>query len=197
MAKPRMAGDKLNEPTKESAQAKEAISDSERNKQIREEIGNDPERLAERISVVDRDAYDFEGFTDKQINMALQGEKFDDNDYARLTGKPIDGDEPKPEADAEPVVTPDPTPEVTPEVPGYTPPPKPDYPGMIFGGSGIGGQNISQNNDINTNITGDNNTVTNTQDNSIRQYGGASTASRAKMLRDRYVADVSRFVRAW
>ena len=31
---------------------------------------------------------------------------------------------------------------------------------------------VSQDNDINTNINGDNNTVKNTQDNSIRQYGG-------------------------
>ena len=33
-------------------------------------------------------------------------------------------------------------------------------------------QQVSQDNDINTNITGDNNKVFNTQDNSIRQYGG-------------------------
>ena len=50
MAKPRMAGDKLNEPTKESADAREALSRSEQNKQTREEIGNDPERMSQRIS---------------------------------------------------------------------------------------------------------------------------------------------------
>ena len=33
-------------------------------------------------------------------------------------------------------------------------------------------QNVKQDNDINTNITGDNNKVFNEQDNSIRQYGG-------------------------
>ena len=33
-------------------------------------------------------------------------------------------------------------------------------------------QNVTQDNDINTNITGDNNKVFNEQDNSIRQYGG-------------------------
>ena len=33
-------------------------------------------------------------------------------------------------------------------------------------------QNITQDNDINTNVTGDNNTVITEQDNSIRQYGG-------------------------
>ena len=54
MAKNRMAGEKLEEPTQESADAKQALSDSQRNKQIREEIGNDPERLSQRISGVDR-----------------------------------------------------------------------------------------------------------------------------------------------
>lgn len=189
-----MAGEKLNEPTQESADAKEALSNSERNKQIREEIGNDPERMAERISGVDREKYDFDGYTDKQINMALQGDSFGDKDYERLTGKSLGGDEPKPE---EPEVsiptpvdsTPSPTPEPKPETPGYTPP---DYQG-IGPGFGVGGQNINQNNDITSNVTGDNNTVTNTQDNSIRNFGAAS---RSKYLRDRYVADVSRFVRA-
>ena len=33
-------------------------------------------------------------------------------------------------------------------------------------------QNVNQDNDINTNIDGDNNTVTNDQDNSVGQYGG-------------------------
>jgi len=192
-----MAGEKLDEPTQESADAKEALSNSARNKQIREEIGNDPERMSQRISGVDREKYDFDGYTDKQINMALQGESFGDKDYERLTGKSLGGDEPKPEAEPEkPVtVTPEPTPEVKPEAPTYTPP-KPDYQG-IGGGFGVGGQNINQNNDITSTVTGDNNTVTNTQDNSIRGFGGASAAARSKFLRDRYVADVSRFVGAW
>lgn len=189
-----MAGEKLNEPTQESADAKEALSNSERNKQIREEIGNDPERMAERISGVDREKYDFDGYSDKQINMAMQGGTFDENDYARLTGKSLGGDEPKPE---EPEVsiptpvdsTPSPTPEPKPKTPGYTPP---DYQGI---GPGFGGfsQNINQDNDITSNVTGNNNTVTNTQDNSINGFGAAS---RSKYLRDKYVADVSRFVRA-
>ena len=145
-----MAGDKLNEPTKESADAKQALSDSERNKQIREEIGNDPERLAQRIGGVDREKYDFDGYTDKQINMALQGDSFGDKDYERLTGKSLGGDDPKPEAEPEkPVVTPEPTPEVKPETPGYTPP---DYQGIgVEPGFGVGGQNINQNNDITSN----------------------------------------------
>ena len=71
-------------------------------------------------------------------------------------------------------------------------PPQLGYPGF---GSQI--QNVNQDNDITSNVTGDNNTVTNTQDNSIKQYGGGfSPAARSKYLRDKYVADVSRFVRA-
>ena len=195
MAKPRMAGDKLNEPTKESADAKQALSDSERNKQIREEIGNDPERLAQRISGVDREKYDFDGYTDKEINMAMQGGTFDENDYARLTGKSIGGDKPKPEPEKQPEVNiPTPTPEAKPEREPYVPA-KPGYQG-IGGGFGVGGQYVNQDNDITSNVTGDNNTVTNTQDNAIRSFGAYGTADRAKMLRDRYVADVSRFVRA-
>ena len=69
-----------------SDEFKKELSQAARNQKTREEIGNDPERLAERLSIVDRDKYDFDGFTDKQINMALQGDKFGDEDYARLTG---------------------------------------------------------------------------------------------------------------
>ena len=195
MANSRMAGEKLDEPTKESSDAKQALSNSERNKQIREEIGNDPERMSQRISGVDREAYDFDGYTDKEINMAMQGESFGDKDYARLTGKSIGDDKPAGEPEKPAVVTPEPTPEVKPETPAYTPPAKPDYQG-IGGGFGVGGQNINQDNDITSNVTGDNNTVTNTQENSIKSFGAYGTADRAKMLRDRYVADVSRFTRA-
>jgi len=67
--------------------AAEELSLAERHKRARERIGNDPERLAERLSGIDRDAFDFSRFTDKQINAAYQGEDFDNNDYARLTGE--------------------------------------------------------------------------------------------------------------
>lgn len=175
-----MAGDKLDEPTKESADAKEELSRSARNKQIREEIGNDPERMAERLSGVDREKYDFSGFTDKQINMALQGESFGDKDYERLTGKSIGGDEPKPEPekpkDEDPrvidpidsipekdlVIQPDPTPAPTPgPIQGINP------------GPGFG-YNINQDNDFESNVTGDNNVVNNVNDNSINGYAGDS-----------------------
>jgi len=194
MANSRMAGEKLDEPTKESTDAKQALSNSERNKQIREEIGNDTERLAERISGVDREKYDFDGYTDKEINMALQGESFGDKDYARLTGNPIE-DKPEvgiPEEEQERTTMPvDP---IQPPADDNKPPESsiPRIPEFNYGGGGLY-QNVNQDNDINTNINGDNNTVTNNQNNSVGQYGASG---RAKYLRDRYVADVSRFVRA-
>jgi len=200
MAKNRMAGEKLDEPTKESADAKEALSQSEQRKRARERIGNDPERLAERLSVVDREKYDFDGYSDKEINMAMQGGTFDENDYARLTGNPLEKPDDGGGEDTTP--TPTPTPDPTPVKPQPSPkgpdqsigyqPPRLNYPGMS---TQI--QNVNQDNDITSNVTGNNNTVTNTQDNSVSQYGGGfSPASRSKYLRDRYVADVSRFVRA-
>ena len=188
-----MAGEKLNEPTKESADAKQALSNSERNKQIREEIGNDPERLSQRISGVDREKYDFDGYTDKQINMAMQGSTFDENDYARLTGKSQGGDKSKTEPDQK-VSIPTPPTEPTSEAAPYNPPSYNDQ--GIGAGFPVGGQNINQNNDVTSSVTGDGNTVTNTQNNSINGYGAYGTATRAKEIRDKYVADVSRFVGA-
>ena len=201
MAKNRMAGDKLDEPTQESADAKEALSKSERRERGRERIGNDPERLSERLSGVDREKYDFDGYSDKEINMAMQGSTFDENDYSRLTGNPLEKPDDGGSEDTTPTPTPDPTPTdppvsiqpaPEPEKPGYTPP--------IFGVPGMGNgsqtQIVNQDNDINTNVTGSGNTVTNNQDNSVNQFGSYGTAGRAKELRDKYVADVSRFVRA-
>ena len=92
-----------------SDEFKKELSQAARNRQTREAIGNDPDRLAKRISIVDRDKYDFGGFTDKQINMALQGSTFGDDDYARLTGKPMGSDKP--------VAAPAPKPEPAPEEP--------------------------------------------------------------------------------
>ena len=178
MSDKRMAGDKLDEPTKASSDAKQALSQSERNKQIREEIGNDPERLAERISVVDRDMFDFDGYTDKEINMALQGEKFDENDYARLTGDlgggddGGDGNKPKNPPDAgnpEDPISP------MPEIPGQ--PDKPGLPGFPgFPGGGVDAsqnQQVMQDNDVNTAVQGDGNTTNINQDNSVSQSGGS------------------------
>jgi hypothetical protein len=93
-----------------------------------------------------------------------------------------------PETPSESAPTPTPTPSGPDQSNNY----QPSRPGFGVGGQQI--QNVNQDNDIVSNVTGDNNTVTNTQDNQIMQFGG-STSNRAKMLRDRYVADVSRFIR--
>ena len=70
-------------------------------------------------------------------------------------------------------------------------------PGM---GPGAQTQIVNQDNDINSTVTGNNNTVTNTQDNSVNQYGaygsGGSAVDRAKALRDKFVAKVSSFAGA-
>ena len=96
------------------------------------------------------------------------------------------------------VVTPDPTPAPTPAPPteDETKPAPITYTPPRFN-SDSQTQIVSQDNDIYSTVTGDNNTVTNTQDNSVNQYGSygtsVSAAERAKALRNRYVADVSRF----
>ena len=157
MSKTRMAGDKINE---------------DRNRAARERIGNDPERLAERLSNVDRDKYDLSGFSDKEINMAKKGGKFDENDYARLTGKSIGGGDddnsspnptPEPEIDAPEIAPPSngggegPTQTITP--PGLMP--------GIPTGSGMGIDfNQTQDNDQSIVNNGSNNTNNQTADNS-------------------------------
>ena len=77
------------------------------NKRMRSEIGSDPERLAKRLEAVDRNAFDFDGYTDKEINMAFRGGNFGEKDYARLTGKSVGSDKP--------ITAPTPAPTPTPE----------------------------------------------------------------------------------
>ena len=65
MAKQRMAGEELNKDTPEAQEAKESVveaaSKQDENYAARERIGNDPDRLAERIGGIDREKYDFSG----------------------------------------------------------------------------------------------------------------------------------------
>ena len=177
MAKSRMAG--------------EALSNAERNRQTREEIGNDPDRLSKRIAGVDREKYDFDGYTDKEINMALQGSTFGEEDYARLTGKSIgDGDDDKPEEVKPPSPSPAPTPTPDPEPSPIAPKPeKPDITIPVIPVGPGGGQYVNQNNDINTTITGDNNTVDSNQDNSVSQ-GGDYASRYARGLKSQYVLNL-------
>ena len=165
MAKSRMAGDALRA----------------KREKARERIGNDPERLAERLSVVDRDAYDFSGYSDKDINMALQGETFGDEDYARLTGGGSNN----------------PTDDVVEDTSEPTDQAKPDdsvnidfgnggspfVPEIAAPGSGAG-QTVFQDNDQQSSIVGDNNTVTQNQDNSV---SGGSYAKRGQLFKDDFM----------
>ena len=58
-----------------------------RNAAAREAIASDPERTAERLSGLDRNSYDFSGYSDSDIVRAYQGADFGEDDYRRLTGK--------------------------------------------------------------------------------------------------------------
>ena len=102
MAKQRMAGEKV----------AEEMSKTDPNFAARERRANDPEQLAALMGKVDRDKYDFEGYDDKQIAMAFQGDSFADEDYARLTGKSMGGGDSKPDP------TPDEGAVTTPTAPG-------------------------------------------------------------------------------
>ena len=173
-----------------SDEFKQELSRAEQNKLTRERIGNDPDRLAERISGVDREKYDFTGYSDKEINMALQGSTFGDEDYARLTGgkNPVD--------------------EVVEDTPETTDPVKPAV-NIDFGDGGVNTapaspppsfmpevmapstqtntqtQTVYQDNDQQSSIVGDGNTVTQNQDNSVSQNG--RYAQRGQLFKDDFM----------
>jgi hypothetical protein len=65
----------------------------------------------------------------------------------------------------------------------------PNNPGGLGGGYGPN-VNVNQNNDINSTVTGDNNTVNNAQDNSIQTMGGSSRSyngKRGSMFKDAWM----------
>lgn len=161
--KTRMAG---------SEEFKSKLDRAAGNKAARERIANSPERTARRLEGLDRDKYDFTGYSDKDIVMAFQGGKFADEDYARLTGKPLDKEpeSPMPEIDDLPTPRPpievdpkDPMPKlpdpemdvppagrppVMPDIPGFgpgRPPVGPGVPGIGGPGSFFVGGDLNQN----------------------------------------------------
>ena len=108
--------------------------------------------------------------------MALKGGSFGDEDYARLTGKAMTDDaKPDPVADtpAPEIGNPEPTPGDNPGGDVLLPPNQSIIPSVF--GSGAGGQNINQDNDQSSSVTGDNNRVVQNQDNSINSFGGNSS----------------------
>ena len=82
MSNKRMAGDALNDP----------------NYAARLKLSEDPAKAKERAALAGD--YDVSGYSDKEISMAMKGSSFGDEDYARLTGGSIGGDDPAPEAEA-------------------------------------------------------------------------------------------------
>ena len=181
MSKTRMAGEALKDP----------------NYEARKRLSENAETAAARAAKVG-DAYDVSGYSDKEISMALQGDSFLDDDFARLTGKSVQQDKPA----AAPAPTPSapaPGPAPTPVMPMPVPEkpinimplpkPVPDGNGPMFGGQE---QNITQDNDITNTIVGDNNEVSNFQDNSISQSMGSSDYSSryARGLKDQYVLNL-------
>jgi len=173
--------------------AGEALQDS--NFDARTRLSNDPEEAARRAGLVG-DKYDVSGYSDKEISMALKGASFDDNDYARLTGESFGDDSgggDSPEASPAPSPSPSPDPGTSPiDLIPEKPSPIIPLPGIGKPGFGSQYQSISQDNDITSSISGDNNQVENFQDNSISQSMGSSDYSTryARGLKDKYVLNL-------
>ena len=170
----RMAGEKVAELEKDD------------NWDARAKRFEDEERREEKLGVVDREKYDLEGYSDKDIFMSFKGDEFGDNDYKRLTGKTVGGDDSGEEK----------TPTVNKE-PTYSTQPAPTVerkPSVIFpSATGPGGpQSVYQDNDINSTVNGNDNEVNIDQDNSVRQYGGYSKKANlgATDLMDNYVLNL-------
>ena len=159
--------------------AGDALRDA--NFEARSKLSEDPEKAAERAAKVGT-GYDVSGYTDKEISMALQGDSFGDDDYARLTGGQPDAPSTNP-VDNVVEDTAEPTDQAKPEVNvdfgdgGIDLGVKPPAEQPVFGTPGTlpglaGGQFVMQDNDQQSSVVGDNNTVTQNQDNSIGGYGG-------------------------
>ena len=178
--------------------AGEALKGS--NFDARSRLSNNPESAKSRAEIARGTSFDVSGYSDKEISMAFRGGEFGEKDYARLTGKDLGGDNKKPssggggkDSSGSPGSTPGSSP-----APGTSP--SPERPVNIMPLPGSGGnlgpgsqsQNISQDNDITTTITGNNNEVSNFQDNSIRQSMGSSDYGTryARGLKDQYVLNL-------
>ena len=150
-----------------SDEFKQELSRAERNRRAREERSNNPEMAAERADIArSQDEYDFDlgGYSDKEISMALQGEKFGLEDYRRLTGQDF-GD------------SGDNTATLPPQGGGG------QVTGNVSGGDGSIVSPISQDNDIaiagNSNSVNQDNSITQTidtrdQSDNRRYYGGSN-----------------------
>ena len=150
-----------------SDEFKQELSRAERNRRAREEKSNNPEIAAERANIArSQDEYDFDlgGYSDKEISMALQGDKFGIEDYRRLTGQDYGASE-------------DETATLPPQGGGG------QVTGNVSGGNNSIISPISQDNDIaiagNSNSVNQDNSITQTvdtrdQSDNRRYYGGSN-----------------------
>lgn len=150
-----------------SDEFKQELSRAERNRRAREEKSNNPEIAEERANIArSQDEYDFDlgGYSDKEISMALQGDKFGIEDYRRLTGQDYGASE-------------DETATLPPQGGGG------QVTGNVSGGNNSIISPISQDNDIaiagNSNSVNQDNSITQTvdtrdQSDNRRYYGGSN-----------------------
>ena len=143
----------------------------DRNYAAREAIASNPKKAEARLGNIS-DEYDLGGYSDKDVIMAYKGGTFDDRDYARLTGGDRPVNEPsggiEPEVDGDPVDPSSPVAEPIETGSGDVNMPSIPMPASPFGG----GQYVVQDNDLVSNVSGDNNTVNQEQDNSVKNFGG-------------------------
>ncbi len=144
----------------------------DKNYAARERIAAYPDRAEANLSSISG-KYDLDGYSDKEVIMAYKGGSFDASDYARLTGKSNDNGGEKDSSKS----------------PGNSnsgsgnsnvesgSDPLAGMPTIGAPANSTNGQQqiVNQDNDINTSINGNNNTVNSNQDNSVGQYGGSDS----------------------
>ena len=182
--------------------AGEAIRDA--NFDARSRLSSDPEEAARRAALVG-DKYDVSGFSDKEISMALMGASFGDEDYARLTGKSLDKEEDKddsskdkPKAGGGDTISDSFNTDIRDSfnktnTDSFNTDIRDSFNrNEVFESKTTQTQNIAQDNDITNTINGDNNVISNNQNNSISQSLGSSDyATRyARGLKDKYVLNL-------
>ena len=134
----------------------------------------------------------FQGLADDGTKFNARAQKFLSDRHGVTFGAGGGGGSDADETPA-PTPTPDPGSDTTP-TPTPTPSDQVKPPINIYPGAGGPGQTIVQDNDQTSTINGDNNTVTQTQDNSINSFGSYSSRV-AQALRDKYTADITKFMR--
>ena len=181
MSKKRMAGEGI----KNNPEASEAINRSEENKSYRESLLKDETARDARIArSTNAEGFDMSGLDQDNVSQALQGKEWGEKDQARydkLVGLGGDKEKEKLIPEKEPTYSIQPVPTIK--------QPIEEKPDVVFGGfSGPGNsQSVYQDNDVNSSVTGDNNTVNIDQDNRVNQQQGALAATN---LMDNYVLNL-------